>query len=63
MTPATIQATKLMTAGIMNAMNNRSLPIRTACTTPADAKIPAGHKMTATLAVGRAFARAGLRTG
>jgi len=61
-TPATIQTTKLMNTG-MTAMSNRSLPIRTACTTPADAKIPAGHKMTATLAVSRAFARAGLRTG
>jgi hypothetical protein len=63
MTPATIQATKLMNAGMMNAMTSRSLPVKTACTNPADAKIPAGHKMTATLAVGRVFARAGWRPG
>jgi hypothetical protein len=63
MTPATIQATKLMNAGMMNAMTSRSLPVKTACTNPADAKIPAGHKMTATLAVGWAFARAGWLPG
>jgi hypothetical protein len=37
MTPATSQATKLINAGMMNAMTSRSLPATTACTSPADA--------------------------
>jgi hypothetical protein len=37
MIPATIQVTRLMNAGMMNAMTSRSLPVKTACTNPADA--------------------------